>query len=122
MTHSSQVTHALSAMKNERAARGRPEPASLKFLISEDTGGDYRWTLVAASGERLAQSKRFASHTKATRAARIVRAGTASAPIEDCAAALRIASLSDRRTRDRTRRPLTRRSRPSTETQETQHG
>jgi uncharacterized protein YegP (UPF0339 family) len=105
MTHSSQVTHALSAMKNERATRGRSEPASMKFLIFEDNGGDYRWTLVAASGERLAQSKRFASHKKATRAARIARAGTASAPIEDCVAAPRTADLSARRTRDRTRRP-----------------
>ena len=92
MTHSSQVTHALSAMKNERATRGRSEPASMKFLIFEDNGGDYRWTLVAASGERLAQSNRFASHKKATRAARIARAGTASAPIEDCVAAPRTAT------------------------------
>lgn len=63
----------------------------MKFLIFEDNGGDYRWTLVAASGERLAQSKRFASHKKATRAARIARAGTPSAPIEDGATAPRIA-------------------------------
>jgi uncharacterized protein YegP (UPF0339 family)/uncharacterized protein YjbJ (UPF0337 family) len=83
MTRSSQVTHALSAMKNERATRARSQQASIKFLIFEDNGGDYCWTLVAASGEPLAQSIRFASHRKATRAARIARAGAASAPIED---------------------------------------
>jgi uncharacterized protein YegP (UPF0339 family) len=105
MTHSSQVTHALSAMKNERATRGQSEQASMKFLISEDNGGNHCWRLVAASGERLAQSKRFASQKEATRAARIVRAGAASAPIEDRAAAPRIADLSARRNRDRTRRP-----------------
>ena len=51
----------------------------MKFLIFEDNGGDYCRTLVAASGERLAQSMRFASYQEATRAARIARAGAASA-------------------------------------------
>ena len=94
MTRSSQVTHALSAMKNERATRGRSEQASMKLLIFEDNGGDYCWTLVAASGERLAQSARFASYQEASRAARIVRAGAASAPIEDHAGDSGTADLS----------------------------
>jgi uncharacterized protein YegP (UPF0339 family) len=83
MTHSSQLTHALGAMKTEWATRGRSEQASMKFLIFEDNSGDYRWTLVGAGGERLARSARFASYEEATRAARIARAGAASAPIED---------------------------------------
>jgi uncharacterized protein YegP (UPF0339 family) len=33
----------------------------MKFLVSEDNGGDYRWTLVVAGGEHLAQSGRFSS-------------------------------------------------------------
>ena len=97
MTRSSQVTHALSAMKNERATRGRSEQASMKFLIFEDNGGNHCWTLVAASGERLAQSKRFASNQEATRAAHSARAGAASAPIEDHAADTRPADLPARR-------------------------
>ena len=97
MTRSSQVTHALSAMKNERATRARSEQASMKFLIFEDNGGDYCWTLVAASGEPLAQSIRFASYRKATRAARIARAGAASAPIEDDTVDTRTADPAARR-------------------------
>ena len=69
----------------------------MKLLIFEDNGGDYCWTLVAASGERLAQSARFASYQEATRAARIARAGAASAPIEDHAADSGTADLSARR-------------------------
>ena len=97
MTHSSQLTHALGAMRTERATRGRSEQASMKFLIFADNSGDYRWTLVAAGGERLAQSARFASSEEATRAARIARAGAASAPIEDHAADGGTTNLSARR-------------------------
>ena len=96
MTRSPQVTQ-LSAMKNERATRARSEQASMNLLISEDNGGDYCWTLVAASGERLAQSMHFASYQETTRAARIARAGAASAPIEDHAADIRTADPAARR-------------------------
>jgi uncharacterized protein YegP (UPF0339 family) len=84
MTRPAQVTQALSAMRNRATGTGRrSEPASSKFLVLEDnTGGGYRWTLVAAGGEHLAWSPRFASYQEATRAARIARAGAASAPIE----------------------------------------
>ena len=122
MTRSSQVTHALSAMKNERATRARSEQASMKFLIFEDNGGDYCWTLVAASGERLAQSMRFASHQEAIRAARIARAGAASAPIEDHAADTRTADLSSRRKIAIERDDLVpHRSRSSIQTRRDQH-
>ena len=122
MTHASQLTHALGAMRTERATRGRSEQASMKFLIFEDNSGDYRWTLAAASGERLAQSARFASYEEATRAARIARAGAASAPIEDHAADGGTANLSARRKiaieRDDV---VTHRSRSSKQTRRDQH-
>lgn len=69
----------------------------MKFLVFEDNGGGYRWTLIAASGERLAQSMRFASYQEAPRAARIARAGAAPAPIEDPAADTGTADLAARR-------------------------
>ena len=106
MTRSSQVAHALSAMKDERATRARSEQAWMKFRIFEDNGGDYCWTLLAAGGERLAQSMRFASYQEAARAACIARAGAASAPIEDHTADIRTVDRAARRKdRDQTRRP-----------------
>lgn len=96
MTRASQVTRALSAMKKERVTRARSERASMRFLIFEHNGGYYCWTLVAASGERLALSMRFASRQEATRAARIVRAGAGSALIEDDAPDTRTADLAAR--------------------------
>jgi uncharacterized protein YegP (UPF0339 family) len=83
MTHSSQLTQVLGTMRSERVGTGaRPKPAVMKFLVFEDNGGDYGWTLVAADGRRLAESARFASYQEATRAAGEARAGAGSAPIE----------------------------------------
>lgn len=57
MTRSSQVTHALSAMQNERATRAQSEQASMKFLIAragaasapiEDHAADTRTADLAA--------------------------------------------------------------------------
>ncbi len=62
MTRSSQITQALREMRNGRAGNGaRSAPASMKFVIFMDNGGDYGWALVAADGKRLAQSPRFSS-------------------------------------------------------------
>src|SRR5271167_4668485 len=38
------------------------ESAAMEFLVFEDNGGGYHWTIVAAGGESLAQSGSFASH------------------------------------------------------------
>jgi uncharacterized protein YegP (UPF0339 family) len=86
MTRSTQLTQATAAKRKIRAAaRARPEPASMKFLVFEDNGAGYHWTLVAASGETLMQSASFASYEDAKRAARIVHGAAASASFEHLA-------------------------------------
>jgi uncharacterized protein YegP (UPF0339 family) len=83
MTRSTQPTQARTARRKARAtARARPKPASVRFLVFEDNGGGYHWTIVAASGESLVQSASFASYEDAEQAARVVRAGAASVSFE----------------------------------------
>ena len=60
-------------------ATKKSQPASMKFLVSEDNGGSYHWTLVASDGVTLARSDGFASYEDAERAGRRVREGAASA-------------------------------------------
>ena len=84
MNRSSQVAQVLSALRDGRAETlPRSQQAPMKFLVFEDNGGDYRWTLVVAGGEHLAQSGRFSPYQEAIGAAHIARAGAASAVIED---------------------------------------
>ena len=63
-------------------AVGESESAAMAFVVFEDNGGDYHWTIVAAGGESLAQSGSFASHDDAERAARCVYEGAGSARFE----------------------------------------
>jgi uncharacterized protein YegP (UPF0339 family) len=79
-----------TATKKSRAARRLPRRApdvhvseSMEFLICEDNGGDYYWTIVAAHGAILARSGGFASYDDAEEAAQNVRAGATSALYED---------------------------------------
>ena len=67
-------------------ARGVRVPESIEFLIFEDNGGDYHWTIVAADGATLARSGDFASYADAQYAAQHVRNGAASAPLQHRAA------------------------------------
>ena len=69
-----------TASKKSRAPRrtsgngGRlTNSASLEFLVFEDNGGNFHWTVVTASGERLAQSPRLGR----TRMPTLRRAGCA---------------------------------------------
>ncbi len=57
-------------------------PASMEFLIFEDNGGNYHWTIVAGDGATLVRSASFASYEDAERAANHVRTGAASARFE----------------------------------------
>lgn len=83
MTRSAQATQANTAKRKARtAASALREPASMKFLVFEDNGGGYHWTIVAASGETLVRSASFASYKDAKQAARIVHAGAAAALLE----------------------------------------
>jgi len=54
----------------------------MEFLVSEDNGGEYHWTIMAASGEALARSPSFASYEDAELAARRVRDDAGSARLE----------------------------------------
>jgi uncharacterized protein YegP (UPF0339 family) len=84
MTRSAQVTHAVSAMRDARAApSSSPSAPSMRFVVFEDNGGGYRWTIVADGGETLAQSASFGSHEEARRAASIVYRGASLASFED---------------------------------------
>jgi uncharacterized protein YegP (UPF0339 family) len=83
-----------TATKKSRAAGRLPRrahevrpPASMKvpsmeFVIFEDNGGDYHWTLVAADGATVAGSGGFASSDDAEQAAQRVRDAAASARFE----------------------------------------
>ena len=71
-----------TATKQSRAARqltglalDARVPASMEFLIFEDNGGSYHWTIVAGDGATLVRSGSFASYEDAERAAQHVRDG-----------------------------------------------
>ena len=94
---------ATATQKSRTAGRRPPRarelrvPESIQFLIFEDNGGDYHWTIVAADGATLARSGDFASCEDAERAAQHVRDGAASAPLEHHAASARPVDLTARR-------------------------
>jgi uncharacterized protein YegP (UPF0339 family) len=84
MTRSTPLTQTGTAKRKARAtARAPSKPAAMKFLVDEDNGGGYHWTIVAASGEPLVQSASFASYEEAKQAARIVHRGASQAWFED---------------------------------------
>jgi uncharacterized protein YegP (UPF0339 family) len=60
-----------------------PRPASMTFLVFEDNGGGYHWTIVADGGETVAHSESFGSYEEAEQAARIAQRGASSASFED---------------------------------------
>ena len=65
-----------------RRARQVRAPESMEFLVFEDNGGHYYWTIVAGDGATLVRSASFASYEDAERAAKYVRDGAASARCE----------------------------------------
>ncbi len=54
----------------------------MEFLIVEDNGGDYHWTLLDRHGASLARSGSFASYERTEEAARVVLAGAGSARLD----------------------------------------
>jgi uncharacterized protein YegP (UPF0339 family) len=56
--------------------------ASMEFLIVEDNGGKYHWTLLDRGGNSLARSPRLVSYEQAENAARVVLAGAGSARLD----------------------------------------
>ena len=81
------------ASRLQRLATDVRVPQSMKFLIFEDEGGDYHWTIVAGDGSTLARSGSFASYDAATAAAKQVRDGASSALFERRAAGARPVDL-----------------------------
>jgi uncharacterized protein YegP (UPF0339 family) len=78
-----------TATKNGRPARRAarraevvPGSAALQFLVLEDNGGRYHWTIVDSTGESLGQSGNFASYDEAEHAACVVRDNAGSAQLE----------------------------------------
>jgi uncharacterized protein YegP (UPF0339 family) len=86
MTRYAQLTQAVDAVREARAAASAPpEPASMKFRVFEDNGGAYHWTIAADNGETLVRSASFATYDEAQQGARVVHAGAASASLEQLA-------------------------------------
>lgn len=82
-----------TATKKSRVAGRLPGRArevrvsdSVEFLVFEDNGGEYYWTIVTGDGAPLVRSGGFGSYEGAERAARQVRDGAASARLEHRAA------------------------------------
>jgi uncharacterized protein YegP (UPF0339 family) len=83
MTRAAQVTQAVSAMRKARAAPSSlPQTASMVFLIYEDNGGGYHWTIVADGAETLVRSASFRSYEDAKGAAGIVHRGASRASFQ----------------------------------------
>jgi uncharacterized protein YegP (UPF0339 family) len=93
-----------TATTKSRAARQlarRPREAHLQepmqFLIFEDNGGDFHWTIVARDGASLARSGSFGSYDDAKKAAQHVRDGAAAGRFERRAGAASPVDLTARR-------------------------
>ena len=78
-----------TATKKSRAAKElarRPahmrSPESMEFLLFEENGGAFHWTIVASDGATLVRSGGFASYDDAEQAAERVRDAVASARLQ----------------------------------------
>jgi uncharacterized protein YegP (UPF0339 family) len=77
----SPVTYSSEKRPGEPVPEARV-PESMQFLIFEDNGGDYHWTIVGRDGATLARSGSFASYDDAEKTANHVRDVAASALFE----------------------------------------
>jgi uncharacterized protein YegP (UPF0339 family) len=80
-----------------RRARDVSQPASMEFVVFQDNGGAYHWTIVAGDGATLARSGSFASYDHAEQAAHRVRDGAAAARFDALASEARPLDLIARR-------------------------
>jgi uncharacterized protein YegP (UPF0339 family) len=62
--------------------KARTNAVPMEFLIDEDNGGEYHWTLLDRDGIRLARSSSFASYERTEDAARAVLTGAGAARLE----------------------------------------
>ena len=84
MATATKKAHATSGAN--RRAVAASNSVSMEFLIVEDNGGDYHWTLLDRDGNSLARSPSFASYEHAEAAARVVLAGAGLARLDRRAA------------------------------------
>ena len=104
MTRYAQLIQAVDAVRATRAPTSAPpEPDLMRFVVFEDNGGGYRWTIVASGGETLVLSASFASDEDARAAAHAVHAGAASASFEQCPSDTPPADLATHRDKRRAR-------------------
>jgi uncharacterized protein YegP (UPF0339 family) len=80
-----------------RRAEAVSDSAPIRFLVFEDNGGDYRWTILGSGGESLAQSGSFSAYDDAEQAARVVRETIGSARFQRRPAADHAVDLVSRR-------------------------
>lgn len=66
----------------QRRAALVAESAALTFLVFEDNGGSYHWTLLGTDGESLARSRPYATHEEAAHAALVARDSSGTARLE----------------------------------------
>ena len=78
------------------------DSVSMEFLVVEDNGGDYHWTLMDRDGNSLARSPSFTSYEHTEDAARVVLAGAGSARLDRRAAT--VSSLDSAQSRKHGRR------------------
>ncbi len=78
-----QVTQTAGRKRRARTTpEPEPDPPAVRFVIYEDNGGGYYWTITSATGEVLARSAEFATYEEANQAAGIVHRGAATASFE----------------------------------------
>jgi uncharacterized protein YegP (UPF0339 family) len=58
------------------------ESMAMEFIIVEDNGGDYHWSILDLDGNNLAWSPSFTSYERAEDAAGVVLAGVGSARLD----------------------------------------
>jgi uncharacterized protein YegP (UPF0339 family) len=80
-----------------RRARIERDSESMEFVVFEDNGGDYHWTILARDGATLARSSGHASYADAEQAAERVRGGAASARFDHPAGSASPVDLAARR-------------------------
>jgi len=81
------ATATKSARPSRRVARRtRAGSVAIEFVIFEDNGGGYHWTILEGGGESLVRSPSFASRVEAEHAARVVRDNAGGARLEGRAA------------------------------------
>lgn len=100
MRRSARVSRAITAGRKARGAdASESEPAPIRFVVYEDNGGSFRWSIVDVDGASLAESAPFTSNEEARQAARIGLGAVATSPSDDPAPATPApVDLAERRT------------------------